>query len=187
MTTSSSIENIETARLLGRRIQPEDYPRIRRMHQDRQLMATLGGLRTSEESRAMLTSHLECWQRDGYGPWIWHAGSDGRFVGCGGLRKTAIEGRDEVEVFYALVPEFWGQGLATETASASVHVAFDHLGTIALVAFTLPTNLASRRVMEKCGFTFECDIVWKDLPHVLYRMKRPTYDGLRSNPDSLDA
>ena len=75
-----------------------------------------------------------------------------------------------------LMPEFWGQGLATEIAQASIGIAFNELGLSDVVSFTLPTNLASRRVMEKCGLTFERDIEWKDLPHVLYRLKRISSD-----------
>ena len=41
-----------------------------------------------------------------------------------------------------------------------------------VVAFTLPDNTASRRVMEKLGMTYERDIVHADLPHVLYRSTR---------------
>jgi RimJ/RimL family protein N-acetyltransferase len=53
-----------------------------------------------------------------------------------------------------------------------VTVAFENLGMSDLVAFTLPINQASRRVMEKIGFSFERDIVHAGLPHVLYRIKR---------------
>ena len=38
-----------------------------------------------------------------------------------------------------------------------------------LIAFTLPDNLASRRVMEKAGFAYEREILHAGLPHVLYR------------------
>ena len=70
-----------------------------------------------------------------------------------GLRHVTIGGREEVEVGYGLRAEFWGQGLATELASASVRVAFEILGLPELVSFTLPTNRASRRVMEKVGMS----------------------------------
>jgi [ribosomal protein S5]-alanine N-acetyltransferase len=169
IVTDRAIENIETARLVGRRIQSGDLPLIREMHSNPRVMATLGGLRTDEESQEFFAAHVERWQRDGYGPWMWYAKADGQFVGRGGLRKSIVEGTEETEVGYALLPEFWGQGLATEIAQASVQTAFMGLGLRDVVAFTLPTNLASRRVMEKCGFVFHRDIVWKDLPHVLYR------------------
>jgi [ribosomal protein S5]-alanine N-acetyltransferase len=39
------------------------------------------------------------------------------------------------------------------------------------VAFTLPDNVASRRVMEKVGFRYEREVEHVDLPHVLYRLR----------------
>ena len=65
--------------------------------------------------------------------------------------------------------EFWGRGLATELALESVRLGFTELKLPDLVSFTLPTNRASRHVMEKAGFQYEQNIVHADLPHVLYR------------------
>ena len=86
------------------------------------------------------------------------------------LKLGLSENGYEVEVAYALRVESWGNGLATEMARAAVQVAFANLGLPDLVAFTLPTNVASRRVMEKAGFAFERDVVHADMPHVLYRL-----------------
>jgi RimJ/RimL family protein N-acetyltransferase len=49
-------------------------------------------------------------------------------------------------------------------------VAFEDLGLIDVVCFTLPANRASRRVMEKAGFEYERDVVHAGSPHVLYRI-----------------
>ena len=62
--------------------------------------------------------------------------------------------------------------LRTELAHACVEVGFEQLGLLEIVAFTLPDNIASRRVMEKAGFRYERDIVHAGLPHVLYRRQR---------------
>jgi [ribosomal protein S5]-alanine N-acetyltransferase len=62
-------------------------------------------------------------------------------------------------------------------AKAIVTVAFEHLGMADIVAFTLATNQASRRVIEKVGGQLERDIVHAGLPHVLYRIKRAAYVG----------
>ena len=66
-------------------------------------------------------------------------------------------GNDEVELAYALMAEYWGRGLATEMAKAILNVAFEQLGLTDLVCFTLTTNRASQRVMEKAGFECERD------------------------------
>ena len=93
----------------------------------------------------------------------------------GVLLMFAMEDRkNRIEVGYGLVRAVWGQGLATELARESVHVGFALLHRPELVSFTLPTNAASRRVMEKAGFHYERDIIHADLPHVLAK----ALDGL---------
>jgi ribosomal-protein-alanine N-acetyltransferase len=77
-----------------------------------------------------------------------------------------------VEAAWAIVPERWGEGLATELATAAVEVAFGELALPWIVALARPDNLASRRVMEKTGFTYQRDIDYAGLPHVLYE-RRP--------------
>ena len=59
-----------------------------------------------------------------------------------------------VEVGWRLPFEHWGHGYATEAATAAIRFGFDELGLDQVVAVTMPTNEASRRVMEKCGLTF---------------------------------
>ena len=74
------------------------------------------------------------------------------------------------------MPDFWGRGLATEIARALLTIGFEQLALAQLVAFTLATNQASRRVMEKVGFAFERELVHgaRGLPHVLYRIDAAT-------------
>lgn len=108
------------------------------------------------------------WEDHGFGPWLLRDADTGAMVGRGGLQRKTIEDQDEVEVGWAIVSQRWNQGLATELAHTSVDMAFDELGLPRIVAFTLPHNLASRRVMDKAGFVYERDIVYVGLPHVLY-------------------
>ena len=49
-------------------------------------------------------------------------------------------------------------------------MAFEQLGMTDVACFTLTTNRASQRVMEKVGFEYERDIVHAGLPHVLCRI-----------------
>ena len=51
------------------------------------------------------------------------------------------------------------------------------MGRADIVSFALPTNRASRRVMEKVGFKYERDILHLNLPHVLYRLVAPVTIG----------
>ena len=171
MTTGSSqsVESIETPHLTGLRVRDEDFANLVAMGKDPVVMATLGGVRTEQQTRESLDKSIKHWNAHGYGFWIFRDKSSGKMVGRGRLRRGHFGGNDETEVAYALRAEFWGKGLATEIATASVDTAFHQIGLSDLVAFTLPTNVASRRVLEKAGFTFERDIVHADLPHVFYR------------------
>src|SRR5436305_11132685 len=120
-----SIETLHTDRLIGRRLRAEEFGDLARMHLDPRVMATLapagapnGGLLSDDETRRFLRHSLEHWDRHGYGLWLFRDRADGRFVGRGGLKRTSVDGRDEVELAYAALSDSWGRGLATAMAVA---------------------------------------------------------------------
>jgi [ribosomal protein S5]-alanine N-acetyltransferase len=160
-----------TAHLLLRRMQESDRDDLRRIHADPRVMATLGGVRSDEQTEEFLRGAIAHWEQYDFGFWTVRHAATGRFAGRGGLLHTTIVGGDDVEVAYAFLPEFWGRGLATEFARESVRTAFEVLGLDDVVCFALPTNRASRRVMEKVGFRYERDVVYHGLPHVFYRLR----------------
>ena len=170
---SASVETFETARLHAERLRASHFDEVQRMHSDARVMATLGGIRGEDQTRALIRANDEHWQQYGYGLWVFRDKTSA-FAGRGGLRHLHVAGGAEIEVAYALVADLWNRGLATEMALAVVRLAFEELGIDTLVCFTLPTNHASRRVMEKAGFRYERDVVHAGLPHVLYRLARGT-------------
>ncbi len=163
-------EAFHTDRLFAERLQAHHFDELCQMHRNPEVMATLGGIRSDELTRQFLHDNLAHWQRWGYGLWVFRDKASGDFVGRGGLRNVQIEDSDAVELAYALMPAFWGKGLATEMSEAILAVGFDRLGLTNAVCFTLTANRASQRVMEKVGFEYKCDIIHADLPHVFYRI-----------------
>lgn len=123
---------------------------------------------TEADPPALLVRDLRHWEAHGWGPWV--VEEDGAFVGRAGLNTTRVAGEQAVELAWALVGTAHGRGVATEAALAAVAEA-RALGLPEVVSFTLPENVASRRVMEKAGLTFDRDITHGGLPHVLYRLK----------------
>ena len=119
------------------------------------------------EVRRLLARDLRHWTQHGFGPWALVL--DGAYAGRGGLAWTEVAGERAVELPWALVPSAWGRGLATEAARGAVGWA-RRLGLPEVVSFTLTTNTASRRVMEKAGLEPAGEIVHAGLPHVLYRL-----------------
>ena len=71
---------------------------------------------------------------------------------CGLLRR---EGRPDLDLGFAFLPEFRGQGLATEAATAVLDHARETLGLRRVAAFVSPGNAASVRVLDRLGFAFE--------------------------------
>jgi len=157
---------------LGRRLCAEHAPLLSLFHADPIVMATLGGVIDEAEAMRRLRQQEDHWAREAFGLWALFDRATGEFVGRGGLRRVTILGRDEVEVAYAFRAACWGRGLATELARHSLELGFGHLGLSTIVAFTMTTNLASQRVMEKAGFTYERHFTYADLPHVLYRVNK---------------
>jgi RimJ/RimL family protein N-acetyltransferase len=58
-----------------------------------------------------------------------------------------------VEIGWRLAAAHWNRGLATEGARRCLRYAFQELALPEVVAFTVPANLRSRRVMEKLGMS----------------------------------
>lgn len=65
------------------------------------------------------------------------------------------EANNSAEVGYVLSPDYWGKGIATEALTAILRFAFCDIGLNRVEARYMTENIASRRVMEKCGMTFE--------------------------------
>jgi RimJ/RimL family protein N-acetyltransferase len=174
--STGTVERVETERMVLERLRPEHADEQLRLLLDPRVSATLWPRAeppTEADVLDGLSAKVEHWNRHGFGMWLLRDRETGEMVGRGGLQHTYTAGLNDVEAGWAIVPERWGQGLATELAHAGVEVAFEHLGLLEIVAFTLPDNIASRRVMEKSGFAYERDIVHAGLPHVLYRRRRP--------------
>jgi RimJ/RimL family protein N-acetyltransferase len=132
---------------------------------------------TAADVMAGVERMVEHWGSHGFGLWLLRDRATGEMVGRGGLEHTIVEGSDEIEVAWAIVPERWGEGLATELALASIELAFEELALEEIIALTLTHNARSRRVMDKTGFVYERDVEHAGLPHVLYRRRKPVNLG----------
>lgn len=173
ITQFKSIDSFTTDRLFAEKIKVSDLNKFVNMHTNLQVMATLGGLRTEEQTRDNLEWNLNQWKENGFGLWLFYLKDTKEWVGRAGLRRVEVGGHEEIELGYALMPQFWNLGLATEMANACVEIAFEVIRLDNIVSFTLTTNKASQQVMKKAGFQYERDILHADLPHVLFRMKNP--------------
>ncbi len=169
--TVAPLDHFSTGRLRAHRLERRDFDDLCRMHRDPEMMKTLGGLRSDQQTRKYLQANLDHWERYGFGLWILREAERGAVVGRSAIRHVDIDGQPEVEIGYALMPPYWGRGLATEVAKVMLELAHSGLRLRDVVALSLPDNVASRRVMEKSGGIHERDVLHGGHQHVLYRFR----------------
>lgn len=93
-------------------------------------------------------------------PWLYpfdvvhHASS--AIIGTCSFKGPPSDG--VVEIAYGIEPSHQNHGYATEAARALVDYAFTHSAVRLVRAHTLPDAVASKRVLEKCGFRYVADI-----------------------------
>ena len=98
--------------------------------------------------------------------------SDGRrIVGLAGFFWL----HDQLELLYALLPELWGKGLATESAREVVRFGFDLCGLEVVIASTDAPNVASVGVMERLGMRFDRREVVDGLDTLFYTLSRAAF------------
>lgn len=165
-------ERVETARLLGERPTMAHESGHAALMADSRVAGWLlpppADRLDPAESRALLERFIAEWEH-GFGLWMVRERATGEFVGRVGLRRTDVEGIDEVEVGWAIAFDRWNRGYATELATEAVRLGEEALGLRGIVSFTKIENAASQAVMRKLGMRREGEFVRLGMPHVLYR------------------
>lgn len=111
------------------------------------------GIRTIEGAREHIRNGpMAMVARFGFGFHVVELKEDGRPIGVCGLAKRDF--LDDVDIGYAFLPQYGGQGYAYEAAQGVLAHARE-LGLTRLVATVVPENAASIRLLEKLGLRFE--------------------------------
>lgn len=174
---------IETDRLILRPYREDDREAFAALNADPRVGAWLAGTLDRAASDAMMDRINAHIAEHGFGLWGAERKADRRLIGFIGLavvKADALPIGPAIEMGWRLVPEAWGQGLASEGAAAALAWAFANLDAPEIVAFTADTNLASQGVMRKIGMVadpsrdFDHPRLAEDHPlrrHVVYAAK----------------
>lgn len=156
---------LETDRLILRQMSAEDAEFMLGLLNEPSWLRFIGdrGVRTLEDARAyILKGPVDMYGRLGFGLYLTELKEGGVPIGiCGLVKRDFLE---DVDIGFALLPAFWGQGYAHEAASAVMDYGKETLGLKRIVAITAPDNQSSIRLLEKLGLKFD-------------RMIRATVDG----------
>lgn len=124
-----------------------------------------------------IADQLRRWSEDGFGLWGVEWPATGELIGWIGLQN--LPETHEVEVGYLLAPAYWGRGLATEGARASLHYGFEVLRLAQVVAIVHRENAASQRVAHKLGMRMDREAVYWGMPAYHYVLERPPCRAMR--------
>ncbi|WP_199611057.1 GNAT family N-acetyltransferase [Flocculibacter collagenilyticus] len=88
----------------------------------------------------------------GYGRWAVVEKSSNKVIGFCGLKYLPDVGAPDIG--YRFLPECWGKGYATETATACIEYCKTHLGVKKIIGDVMEDNIASVKILQKLGLTF---------------------------------
>ncbi len=144
-------DRLESTRLRVRRFTIDDLDLFARLLGDPGVTAHLGGVKDRAGAENTLrTRALDYYDRHpGLGMWATLERATGRVIGFHVLNH--IHGELDIQVGYALVPDAWGRGYATEMSIRLLRYGFDELGLPRICAITNFANVASQRVLVKAG------------------------------------
>lgn len=148
---------IQTRRLILRAFTPADAPRVFEIQSDfevTRMLAIPAYPPDLEDITQWLGEHAAEWRAGT--AYRFAAIADGRVIGC----VDVDEIRDgSGELGYWLDRDYWGQGLASEAATAVHDFAIRTLGLVRLSAGHAVDNPASGRILVRLGFRWVADRV----------------------------
>lgn len=162
---SALIGPIETPRLILRRWNDGDLAGHRALTQNADVMRHIGPrvALTAEQTEQEHAAKLTHWHEHGFGARAALRKDTKEWIGYAVLRHPhpdVVELQpSDVEIGWLLLPSAWGQGYATEAASALRDEGFERLSLDRIVARYQAANTASGRIMDKIGMQFERDAV----------------------------
>jgi len=177
---------LETERLILRDFALSDWEAVNAIVSDSAITRYMHFASWDEEKRRDWLSRMvqEASNPHPYGDnWAITLRRNGQLIGwlyIGGSREAAETGTRGCG--YALDQLHWGQGYMTEALHAAFAYEFTVLGTKSITAECETPNIASTRVMEKCGMTndgtfYDADFEgknWRERHH--YRITAPAME-----------
>ncbi|MBW4441299.1 MAG: GNAT family N-acetyltransferase [Plectolyngbya sp. WJT66-NPBG17] len=171
------MQELETERLWLRQFKREDLDRMAEISGDAEVMRFISsGTKTRAELEAGFPAMLERQERQGFGMWAVIEKASQCLLGRCGL--IYLDGTPEVELGYALDKAYWNRGIAMEGSLACLRFGFEQVGLARIVAIAQPENLASQRVMQKVGMTFEKNAHYYKTDVVYYAISKDKFLAL---------
>jgi len=150
--------HLESKRLKLQEVSLKDIPDIHRLHSYAEVdqYNTLGIPKNTEETKEAIRPMLEEQNALKRKLYFWKVTlkNTNEFIGVAGM-NLSLNKFKLGEIYYKLVPAYWGNGYATEIAKTLIKSGFKDFKLHKVEAGVATENLASIRVLEKSGMTRE--------------------------------
>ena len=144
----------ETPRLFVRHWGVEDLGNLHDLYSDPAISELIGPKLNIQETKQIFEDQLIQYHMQPYeGRYVIIEKDTDSFIGTFLMRATRVS--NSIEIGYAIKKEDWGKGLATEVVGQSIEYIFQSTSYNAIYAFTEISNVNSKNVLDKCGFTQE--------------------------------
>jgi len=153
----------ETDRVIIRQYTLADEDNFYRLNGDPDIMRYIREAKGREECLVFLKRNMVYYQQHPLmGRWAMIEKASNTYIGSFAI--IPVESIDshrqhEIQLGYALLKEYWGQGFATESTEGGRKYAFEVMKLPQVVAITELENFASQRVLHRCGFEHQPNIV----------------------------
>lgn len=148
------MKTLETERLILRPWSPDDLDDLHEYAKDPEIGPNAGW--EPHTDKAVSAKILQMFIEKG-DTWAMEHKQNHNVIGSIGLHadRRRAEGINVKMIGYVLSRDYWGTGLMTEAARRVLQFAFEDLAVDLVSVYHYPSNMRSRRVIEKCGFTYE--------------------------------
>jgi RimJ/RimL family protein N-acetyltransferase len=152
---TAGLEIFETEALLVRQFTSADTEDFFLLNSNEQVMRYIRPVKSRVDSDIFLNENLRHYEEyPGTGRWAVVEKSSGDIIGIFSILFLE-QGTGKLHIGYALLPAYWGRGYATILLKAGLDHFFRHNEGEALYALTRKENVASEKVLLKCGFQLE--------------------------------
>lgn len=171
-------EILKTERLLLRELNPDDAENFYKLNLNPNVIKYTGNSAfiDIDEVKKFLENYQD-YKLNGFGRWAVIEKSTNEFLGWCGLKYN--QNLDETDIGFRFFEEHWNKGFATESAKACIDYGFKNLNLKTIVGRAMLENIASIKVLEKIGLSFEKEFNF-DNQHkgVIYKIEKQ-----KSNPN----
>ena len=134
-----------------------------------------------EQSREVIKMVRQQYTDNGIGRWAIIDKSTNEFIGWTGLKlikETINNHTDFYDLGYRLIEKYWGKGIATETAIATLKYAFETMQLSVVYGMCDIENIASGNVLKKAGLQFIETFDREGIEHNWFKISREDWDRL---------